>query len=67
MSAVRLHWTRIFSGAHDGSVCAWDTVTGARLASVPAHAQPVSGIMVRDSYLVSAGWDGAVQLWRVHT
>lgn len=61
----------LLSGGHDGMVHLWDPLDGGRLASVTAHAAPVTSIAttaVRNrSAFITSSEDGTVRFWDTAT
>ena len=57
---------QVFTGCDGGNIIGWDKRTEQKVTSFtsrPAHRGPVTSLQYRDGTVLSAGWDGVVQLW----
>lgn len=52
------------SAATDGTIRAWDWTTGQNIRTLDAHdGQCVRGVVLTDSFMISAGHDGGLHFW----
>ncbi|ABN65618.2 actin interacting protein 1 [Scheffersomyces stipitis CBS 6054] len=67
LTSVSLNGQTLYTGASEGPILKW-TIESERIKTIPdrlgEHSNYVVGILTEDSYVVSAGWDDKLNLWR---